>query len=165
MTTASNAYGGSATQYRGEGTTATSAYGGSAAHAEGGGTVATSAYGGAAYGDAHYYGGAYGAAYHPPVATVPYYGAYHPPVVVNSYGSGCYGYGGWAAAGAADVQAPSSGQRSRPPAKVLLQRTPKAMAQRRYGASVPGLRRTEYMLQAATNTAAANSNATADVRY
>jgi len=53
------------------------------------------------WGHANYYGGGYGAAYHPPVAGVPYYGAYHPPVVVNSYSSGCYNCGEWAVAGAA----------------------------------------------------------------
>ena len=111
-TTATNRYGGSATHTYGEGTTATSAYGGTATHVEGSGqTHMTSAYGTSAthyagYGTTvngssydHYYGGAYGAAYHPPTAA--YYGAYHPPVTVNTYGSSCYNCGGWAAAGAA----------------------------------------------------------------
>jgi hypothetical protein len=100
-TTASNSYGASASHAEGSGTTtATNAYGGSATHYAGGGTVATNSYGQSAYGNAHYYGGAYGSAYHPPYSTVPYYGAYHPPVVVNSYSTGCYNCGGWAVAGA-----------------------------------------------------------------
>jgi hypothetical protein len=119
-TTRTNAYGGTATHTYGEGTSASNKYGASAYHAEGSGTTtATNAYGASAthyagvgtvgttasgqtmYASDHYYGGAYGAAYHPPVAAVPYYGAYHPPVVVNSYSTGCYNCGGWAVAGAA----------------------------------------------------------------
>jgi hypothetical protein len=82
-------------------TTATNAYGGSATHYAGVGTVGTTSSGQTAYASTHYYGGTYGAAYHPPVAAVPYYGAYHPLVVVNSYSTGCYNCGGWAVAGAA----------------------------------------------------------------
>lgn len=49
---------------------------------------ATNRYGTTAYGGDHYYGGTYS--------------GYHPPTVVNSYyGGGCYGCGGWDAAGAA----------------------------------------------------------------
>ena len=49
----------------------------------------TTAYGTTAYGaDGHYYGGTYS--------------TYHPPTTVNTYSEGgCYGCGGWAAAGAA----------------------------------------------------------------
>ena len=73
QTTATGAYGGTATHYAGQGTVATGAYGGSAYHAEGSG--------------AGYYGGSYA--------------AYHPPTTVNVYGAGCYNCGGWNAAGAA----------------------------------------------------------------
>ena len=82
-------------------TTATNAHGGSVTQYAGAGTVGTTSSGQTAYANTHYYGGTYGAAYHPPVAAVPYYGAYHPPVVVNSYSTGCYNCGGWAVAGAA----------------------------------------------------------------
>src|SRR5271165_2728588 len=65
-TSASNSYGGSAYHAEGSGTTtASNGYGGSATHYAGGGTVATNSSGQTAYGNAHY-GGAYGAAYHPP---------------------------------------------------------------------------------------------------
>ncbi len=63
------------------------AYGGTATHYQGVGTVGTTSSGQTAYASDHYYGGTYGA-------------AYHPPVVVNSYSTGCYNCGGWAAAGA-----------------------------------------------------------------
>src|SRR5271169_247906 len=96
-----NAYGGGSTYHSGDSTTRTNAYGGSATHNAGVGTVGTTSSGQTMYASDHYYGGAYGAAYHPPVAAVPYYGAYHPPVVVNSYSTGCYNCGGWAVAGAA----------------------------------------------------------------
>src|SRR5271156_4342829 len=100
-----NKEGGSAYHAEGSGTTtATNAYGGSATHYQGVGTVGTTSSGQTAYASDHYYGGTYGAAYHPPVAVgvapAPYYGAYHPPVVVNSYGASCYNCGGWAVAGA-----------------------------------------------------------------
>ena len=86
-TTATGAYGGSATHYAGQGTTATGAYGGSAYHAEGSGyTTYTGANGATAY-HSPYYGAAYP--------------AYHPPTTVNYYGSGCYNCGGWNTAGAA----------------------------------------------------------------
>jgi len=98
-TTASNSYG-TATHTYGQGTTATNNYGDTATHNYGGGTTVTNASGATAYGNAHYYGGAYGSYAHP-AAGVPYYGAYHPPTSVNSYASGCYNCGGWATAGAA----------------------------------------------------------------
>ena len=101
-TTATNAYGGSATRTAGQGTTASNAYGGSAYHAAGSGTTtATNAYGGSA---THYAGGgtvatnSYGqTAYRPPTA---YYG-YHPPTTVAYYGTSCYNCNSGSTAGAA----------------------------------------------------------------
>jgi hypothetical protein len=68
----------------------TGAYGGTASGG-GGYWHATGAYGTTAYGGYNrYYGGTYA--------------TYHPPTVVNTYyGNGCYGCGGWGAAGAAAV--------------------------------------------------------------
>jgi hypothetical protein len=111
-TSMSDRWGGSMTHTMGQGTTATSAYGGTASHEAGSdqtdfskdgynathtygeGTSATSPYGGSAYhaeGSGYTtYTGANGAtAYHSPYYGDTYAG-YHPPATVNYYGSGCY---------------------------------------------------------------------------
>jgi hypothetical protein len=83
-----NAFGGGTAHVYGEGTTHANVYGGSTSHNYYGGTSHTNAYGATTYGGYdHYYGGTFG--------------AYHPPVAVNSYASGCYNCGGWAAAAGA----------------------------------------------------------------
>ncbi|MEI6226565.1 MAG: hypothetical protein WCS72_17615 [Deltaproteobacteria bacterium] len=101
-TTATGAYGSSATHTAGQGTTASGAYGGSMSHAEGSGqTTATNAHGGSAthtYGEGttvsspyyHTTATAYHAPYpYPPPPPPPVY--YHPPTTVAYYpASGCY---------------------------------------------------------------------------
>jgi hypothetical protein len=111
-TSMSDRWGGSMTHTMGQGTTATGAYGGTASHQEGSdqtnfskdgynathtygeGTSATNPYGGSAY---HAEGSGYTTYHSADGATAyhsPYYGAtyagYHPPATVNYYGSGCY---------------------------------------------------------------------------
>jgi len=71
----------------GDGSWNATGYRGGTASGGGGSWQAHGASGGSAYGGYdHYYGGSYS--------------TYHPPTVVNTYGSGCYNCGGWAAAGA-----------------------------------------------------------------
>ena len=71
----------------GDGSWSGTGYRGGTASGGGGSWSGTSAYGTSVYGDhGAYYGGTYS--------------TYHPPTVVNSYSSGCYNCGGWAAAGA-----------------------------------------------------------------
>jgi len=95
--------GGSASGQIGEGFTHDNAWGGSTSPRGGGGdggVRATGMYGATAagaYGGGAYRTGVGGAYYHPPGAFYPY----HPPTVVNHYGAGCAGCGGWSTAGAA----------------------------------------------------------------